>query len=79
MQTSMTMQSARHTSSADQQSLHWQSGEESNYSINPITLAYLDFGLFKSLCKLGVSRERICTTLRINQQDFDYLHELAAT
>ena len=49
------------------------------YSIDPIKLAYLDFRLFKTLCELGASRERICSVLTINYEDFDYLRKLSST
>ena len=48
-----------------------------DYSIDPVTLAYIDYGLFKSLRKLGVSRERICSALSIAHQDYDFLHRLS--
>lgn len=46
-------------------------------AINPATLAYVNFGLFKNLCALGTSRERICAALCISSVDFDSLWELA--
>ena len=46
-------------------------------SIDPMTLAYLDFGLFKSLIKLDVSRERVCSALSLSYEDFDYIHMLS--
>ena len=67
MQTSIVTPTARHAVNS------W------GHSIDPITLAYLDFGLFKSLCKLGVSRERICSALTISEEDFDYLCKLSMT
>jgi len=42
------------------------------------TLAQLDFGLFRALCKLGTSRERICSALNVSYSDFDYLLQLTA-
>ena len=44
--------------------------------INPQMLARLDFGLFKALCRLGTSRERVCAALSISYSDFDYLQAL---
>ena len=76
MQTSLATQTARHTTIADLQPLNLENDEICGHSINPITLAHLDFGLFKSLCKLGVSRERVCSALCISYGDFDYLREL---
>ena len=76
MQTLTTTQTARHMTIADLQPLNLENDEICGHSINPITLAHLDFGLFKSLCKLGVSRERVCSALCISYGDFDYLHEL---
>ena len=53
------------------------SDQSRDYSIDPVTLAYIDYGLFKSLRKLGVSRERICSALSIAHQDYDFLHRLS--
>lgn len=46
-------------------------------SINPLTLASLDMGLFRALRKLGTSRDRICSALCISTADFDYIDKLA--
>ena len=75
MQTSITTQAPRHatTDAVQIDSQSW------SHSIDPMTLAYLDFGLFKSLCKLGVSRERICSALTISYGDFDYIRKLSMT
>jgi hypothetical protein len=51
--------------------------EDSGYVMDPLKLAHLNFGLFGTLCKLGTSRERICSALIISYSDFDYLLELA--
>ena len=79
MQTSMTTQTAFHAPNAGLQLLSSADNESWEHSIDPMTLAYLDFGLFKSLCKLGVSRERVCSALTISYADFDYLRKLAMT
>jgi len=79
MQTSMTTQTASHVSNAGLQLVSCEGNESWDHSIDPMTLAYLDFGLFKSLCKLGVSRERVCSALTISYADFDYLRKLAMT
>ena len=79
MQTSMTTQTARHAPIAGLQLVSCEDTESRGYNIDPMTLAYLDFGLFKSLCKLGVSRERICSALIISYSDFDYLRKLSMT
>ena len=79
MQTSMTAQTTRYATTADLQLLSCENDKTRGYSIDPITLAYLDFGLFKSLCKLGVSRERICSALAISYEDLDYLRKLSMT
>ena len=46
-------------------------------TIDPLTLATLDFGLFLSLRKLGTGRERICAALGLSPLDFDYISALA--
>ena len=79
MQTSMITQTAGHAPSAGLQLVSGEGNESWDNSIDPMTLAYLDFGLFKSLCKLGVSRERICSALTISYADFDYLRKLSMT
>ena len=48
------------------------------YPVNPMTLARLDFGLFRTLRSLGTPRERICSTLRISDSDFDYISGLTS-
>ncbi len=40
------------------------------------TLAYVNFGLFRELLKLGTSRERICATLSLNNCEYEYLAHL---
>lgn len=77
MQTSMTTQTASHAPTAGLQLLSSAGNESWEHIIDPMTLAYLDFGLFKSLCKLGVSRERICSALTISYADFDYVRKLS--
>ncbi len=44
--------------------------------IDPKTLAYLDFGLFKQLCKLGTSKDRICSVLSLSSNDYEYIARL---
>ena len=77
MQTSMATQTARYGTSADQYLSSCENDRLRGHSIEPLTLAHLDFGLFKSLCKLGVSRERICSALAISYEDLDYLNKLS--
>jgi hypothetical protein len=77
MQTSMATATARHATTADLQFLSCENDKARGHSIEPLTLAHLDFGLFKSLCKLGVSRERICSALAISYEDLDYLRKLS--
>ncbi|MEH6580743.1 MAG: hypothetical protein V7754_02320 [Halioglobus sp.] len=79
MQNSMTTQTARHAPTAGLQLISCEDTESRGYKIDPMTLAYLDFGLFKSLCRLGVSRDRICSALTISYVDFDYLCKLSMT
>ena len=50
--------------------------EDPGYVMDPQTLAYLNFGLFRTLRKLGTSPERIFSALNISCNDFDYLLEL---
>jgi hypothetical protein len=77
MQTLITTRTAHHATVAALQPLIRENDETCGHRIDPLKLAYLDFGLFKSLRKLGVSRERICSTLRISYGDFEYLCELS--
>ncbi|MEH6635520.1 MAG: hypothetical protein V7700_08370 [Halioglobus sp.] len=79
MQTSMTTPTARQATAANLQLESCEDGRILGHSIDPITLAYLDFGLFKTMCKLGVSRERICSALTISYADLDYLRKLSMT
>ncbi|MEH6585722.1 MAG: hypothetical protein V7720_04140 [Halioglobus sp.] len=57
-------------------SANYSSKEALDYSMDPVALAHLDFNLFKSLRKLGVSRERLCSALCISYEDYFYLCEL---
>jgi hypothetical protein len=52
--------------------------EDAGYVMDPHALAYLNFGLFQTLCKLGTSPERICSALNLSYCDYDYLLELTA-
>lgn len=79
MQTTMTTQKPRLAPIASLQLVSCEDTESTYYKIDPVTLAYLDFGLFKSLRRLGVSRERICSALTISYDDFDYLCKLSMT
>jgi hypothetical protein len=72
----MATATARHATTADLQFLSCENDKARGHSIEPLTLAHLYFGLFKSLCKLGVSRERICSALAISYEDLDYLNKL---
>ena len=79
METSMTTNTTRQPLAAGLQLFSCEDNESQGYKIDPMTLAYLNFGLFKSLRKLGVSRERICSALNISYDDFDYLCKLSIT
>ena len=48
----------------------------STFSIDPLMLAHLDFGLFRSLSRLGTSRARICAVLSLTPAEFDYVEQL---
>lgn len=52
---------------------------EPDHTINPQKLVTLDFGMFQSLCRLGTSKERICSALNISNADYDYLRAVTAT
>lgn len=54
-----------------------RSSAESVHTIHPQKLINLDFGMFQSLCRLGTSRERICSALNISNADYDYLRGLS--
>lgn len=41
--------------------------------IDPMTLVMLNFGLFRSLYSMGTSREKICATMLLNTDEFDYI------
>jgi len=47
-----------------------------DHTISPQTMARLDYGMFRSLCNLGTSPERICSALNISYDDFDYLLDI---
>ena len=42
-------------------------------SIDPMTLARLDIGLFRALSKLGTSKQRICSALCLSYAEYDYI------
>lgn len=73
MQTSMTTQTTVHAPNAGLQLSNSGGNESWEHCVDPMAVAQLDFGLFKSLYKLGVSRERICSAMFISYEDFDYL------
>ena len=52
---------------------------EPDHTINPQKLVTLDFGMFQSLCRLGTSKERICSALNISSADYDYLQAVSDT
>ena len=41
--------------------------------IDPMTLVMLNFCLFRSLHSRGTSREKICSTMLLNDDEFDYI------
>lgn len=41
--------------------------------IDPMTLVMLNFGLFRSLYSMGASREKICSVMLINTDEFEYI------
>lgn len=45
----------------------------SNRGVDPMTLIMLNFGLFQSLYSMGTSRERICSAMLLNGDEFDYI------
>jgi hypothetical protein len=67
---------AQHITSSIAQPYQPRVRKDLGYVMDPNTLAYLDFGLFQTLCKLGTSRGRICSALNISYSDFGYLLEL---
>lgn len=48
------------------------------FPVSPKTLATLDFGLFRALCRLGTPRDRICSALCISHSDFEHISKLAS-
>lgn len=50
--------------------------KSAGHAVNPMTLATLDFGLFRSLYRLGTTRDRICSALSISQTDFEYIRNI---
>ena len=77
MQTLSISKMASQAPIANLQAVNCEDEKVVGCSIDPMTLAYLDFGLFKSLIKLDVSRERICSALAISYEDFDYIRMLS--
>lgn len=45
----------------------------SRRGIDPMTLLMLNFCLFRSLYSMGTSREKICSAMRLNDDEFDYI------
>lgn len=45
-------------------------------NIDLLTLAGLDLGLFRTLRKLGTSRERICSALCLSHAEYDFVAQL---
>jgi len=42
-------------------------------SIDHTTLARLDIGLFRYLCNLGTSKQRVCSALCLTHAEYDYI------
>ncbi|MFT6956420.1 MAG: hypothetical protein ACJAYC_001424 [Halieaceae bacterium] len=70
---------AQHITSFSAQPYRPRPCKDSGYVMDALSLAHLNFGLFGTLCKLGTSRERICSALNISYRDFDYLQQLTLT
>lgn len=47
--------------------------------IDPKTLARLDYGLFKTLSRMGTPRERICSALCLSYAEYEYIEKLVET
>ena len=45
-------------------------------TIDPMTLARLDYGLFLALRRMGTSRERICSALNLSYAEYEYIDDL---
>jgi hypothetical protein len=45
-------------------------------AIDPMTLARLDVGLFRTLLGIGTSRQQICSTLCLSHTEYDYIARL---
>ena len=41
--------------------------------IDPMTLVMLNFSAFRALYSMGTSRERICSSMLLNDDEFDYI------
>ena len=48
----------------------------SQTNIDLLTLAHLDLGLFRTLRKLGTSKERICSALCLSYAEYDFVSAL---
>ena len=72
-------ETARHATIPALQPLGSKNDDINPPGMDPIILANLDFDLFTSLCKLGVSRKKISMVLSISDEDFEYLSALKAT
>jgi hypothetical protein len=68
----------QHITSSPAQPYRARVCEDPGHMMNTKTLAHMDFGLFLTLCRLGTSRERICSALNVSYDDFDYLLQLTA-
>jgi hypothetical protein len=47
-------------------------------NIDLLTLAKLDLGLFRTLRKLGTSKERICSALCLSYAEYDFVAHLGS-
>ncbi len=47
--------------------------DEDAFTIDPLTLAHLDYGLFRALLRLGTSKQRICSALCLSYAEYDYI------
>ncbi|MCX2980587.1 hypothetical protein EYC98_06825 [Halieaceae bacterium IMCC14734] len=72
-------ETARHATIPALQPLGSKNDDINPPGMDPIILANLDFDLFTSLCKLGVSEEKINAVLCLSDGDFEYLSALKTT
>jgi hypothetical protein len=69
----VTTQASEGPAAGDPALAHAGPTDEDAFTMDPLTLAQLDYGLFRALLRLGTSKQRICSALCLSYAEYDYI------